>query len=87
MNPLANMTGGNMPNMAINPQAIQGVKQLMSMMQTMRNPQQAIMQMAQQNPQLNAVMNLVNGKNPKDVFYAECQKRGIDPNTIINQLR
>jgi hypothetical protein len=85
-NPLINMTNGN-NTLGINPQALQSVKQLMGMMQTMRNPQQAIMQMAQSNPQLNSIMQLVGGRNPKDVFMEECQKRGIDPNTIINQLR
>jgi hypothetical protein len=83
MNPLMNMGGAN----GINPQTIQGVKRLMGMMQAMSNPQQAIMQMAQNNPQINAVMQMINGRNPKDVFMEECQKRGIDPNTIINQLR
>jgi hypothetical protein len=83
MNPLMNMGGAN----GINPQAIQGVKRLMGMVQAMNNPQQAIMQMAQNNPQINAIMQMVSGKNPKDVFMDECQKRGIDPDTIINQLR
>jgi hypothetical protein len=83
MNPLMNMGGAN----GINQQAIQGIKRLMGMVQAMNNPQQAIMQMAQNNPQINAIMQMVSGKNPKDVFMDECQKRGIDPNTIINQLR
>jgi hypothetical protein len=78
MNPL---TGG------INPQAIQQVKQMMNMVRTMGNPQQAIAQMASQNPQMNTIMQMCQGKNPKDVFYAECEKRGIDPESILNQLR
>jgi hypothetical protein len=80
MNPLMNTSG-------INPQAIQNVKRLMGMLQTMSNPQQAIMQMAQSNPQINSVMQLINGRNPKDVFMEECQKRGINPDSVINQLR
>jgi hypothetical protein len=78
MNPL---TGG------INPQTIQQVKQMMNMVQTMSNPQQAIAQMASQNPQINTIMQMCQGKNPKDVFYAECEKRGIDPESILSQLR
>lgn len=82
MNPLAQMMGGG-----INPQMLQQVKQMMSTARTMQNPQQAISQLMGQNPQLNAVMQMCQGKNPKDVFYAECEKRGIDPESILNQLR
>lgn len=84
-NPL--MNNMNNPKIGINPQALQSIKQMMSAFKSMSNPQQAIMQMAQQNPQLNSVMQMLNGRNPKDVFMEECQKRGIDPNTIINQLK
>lgn len=86
---MANPLMGNMNDhqIGINPQALQSIKQMMSAFKTMSNPQQALMQMAQQNPQLNSVMQMLNGRNPKDVFMEECQKRGIDPNTIINQLK
>lgn len=84
-NPL--MNNMNNPQMGINPQALQSIKQMMSAFKNMSNPQQALMQMAQQNPQINSVMQMLNGRNPKDMFMEECQKRGIDPNTIINQLK
>lgn len=84
-NPL--MSNMSNPQIGINSQALQSIKQMMSAFKTMSNPQQALMQMAQQNPQLNSVMQMLNGRNPKDVFMEECQKRGIDPNTIINQLK
>lgn len=86
---MANPLIGSMsnPQIGINPQALQSIKQMMNAFKTISNPQQALMQMAQQNPQLNSVMQMLNGRNPKDVFMEECQKRGIDPNTIINQLK
>lgn len=86
---MANPLMSNMSNLQarINPQALQSIKQMMNAFKAMSNPQQALMQMAQQNPQLNSVMQMLNGRNPKDVFMEECQKRGIDPNTIINQLK
>ena len=86
---MANPLMGNMnnPQTGINPQSLQSIKQMMNAFKAMSNPQQALMQMAQQNPQLNSVMQMLNGRNPKDVFMEECQKRGIDPNTIINQLK
>lgn len=86
---MANPLMGNMnnPQTGINPQALKSIKQMMNAFKAMSNPQQALMQMAQQNPQINSVMQMLNGRNPKDVFMEECKKQGIDPNTIINQLK
>jgi len=41
------------------------------------------------NPQLNQVMDFIkqSGKSPKDLFYEECNKRGVDPDMILNKLR
>lgn len=82
MNPLMGQMGGQ-----INLQAIQQIKQMMTMMNAAANPQQALMQAAQQNPALNAVMQMCSGKNPKDVFYAMCQQSGVNPDDVLNQLR
>jgi enoyl reductase-like protein len=82
MNPLAMMSTGG-----VNQSAVQSVKQMMQAFQMMQNPQQAIAQLMQQNPQLNTVMQMCNGKDPKAVFYAECEKRGVNPDDIIKQLR
>lgn len=84
MNPL--MHGMGMTN-GVNPKAIQQVKRMMSMFRAASNPQQMLMQAAQQNPAIGTVMQMCNGKNPKDVFYEQCQKMGVNPDEIINQLR
>lgn len=84
MNPL--MQGMGMAG-GVNPQAIQQVKRMMSMFRAASNPQQMLMQAAQQNPAIGTVMQMCNGKNPKDVFYEQCQKMGVNPDDIINQLR
>lgn len=84
MNPL--MQGMCMGGGA-NPQAIQQVKRMMNMFRAASNPQQMLMQAAQQNPAIGTVMQMCNGKNPKDVFYEQCQKMGVNPDDIINQLR
>lgn len=84
MNPL--MQGMGMYN-GVNPKAIQQVKQMMNMFRASSNPQQMLMQAAQQNPTIGTVMQMCNGKNPKDVFYEQCQKMGVNPDEIINQLR
>ena len=83
MNPLMQPMG----NGGINMQAVQQVKQMMNMFRAAGNPQQMLIQAAQQNPALGNIMQMCNGKNPKDVFFQECQKRGVNPDEIINQLR
>lgn len=84
MNPL--MQGMGMGG-GVNPQAIQQVKRIMNMFRAASNPQQMLMQAAQQNPAISTAMQMCNGKNPKDVFYEQCQKIGVNPDDIINQLR
>lgn len=91
-NPLMGMMGGvpaASPSIGANDlmQAAQSAKRMMGMLQAVKNPQQALMAAAQQNPQLNAVMQMCQGKDPQSVFYEQCKKQGIDPNTVINALK
>lgn len=94
-NPLVGMGGAptvqaplrNIPDMGAIKQAAQSVKRMMNMLGTVKDPQKALMTVAQQNPQLNAVMQMCQGRNPQEVFYEECQKAGINPEDIISQLR
>lgn len=79
--------GGSVPDMGMIRQAAQSAKRMMGMLNAAKNPKQAFMQVAQQNPQLNAVMQMVGGRNPQEVFYEECQKKGVNPEDIISQLR
>lgn len=79
--------GGSAPTGGMNAQAIQSVKRMMNMLQIAQNPQQAIMDAARQNPALNTVMQMVSGKDPQQVFYAECQRRGVNPEDILSQLK
>ena len=50
-----------------------------------RNPQQMLNSIIQQNPQMQAVMNLVNqnGGNAQNLFYALARQRGIDPDAFL----
>lgn len=91
-NPLMGMMGGapaSSPSMGTNNlmQAAQSAKRMMGMLQAVKDPQQALMIAAQQNPQLNAVMQMCQGKDPQSVFYEQCKKQGVDPNTVINALK
>lgn len=84
MNPLIGMMG---QSGGINMQAVQQIKQAMNMFKTMQNPQQALMQAARQNPALGGVLNMTSGKNPQEVFYTECKKNNVDPESILQLLR
>lgn len=91
-NPLMGMMGGApaaSPAMGANNlmQVAQSAKRMMGMLQSVKNPQQALMMAAQQNPQLSAVMQMCQGKDPQSVFYEQCKKQGIDPNAVINALK
>lgn len=95
-NPLMGMMGGApatnpamapMGNMGMIKQAAQSAKNMMGMLRGVKNPHQALMAAAQQNPQLSAVMQMCQGRNPQEVFYEQCKKNGIDPNTVINALK
>lgn len=90
MNPLMKSMGGAAQMGGINPQAVQAikqVKQMMNMLGAVKNPQAALMQAAKQNPALGSVMQMCQGRNPKDVFYEQCQQHGVDPETVLSQLR
>ena len=63
------------------------VAQLKNVFKMASNPEQAIMNMAQNNPQVKEVMNMCNGKNAKDVFYQKCSQMGIDPNYILGMMK
>lgn len=95
-NPLMGMMDGSLPaklemapmtNMQMFKQAAQSAKKMMGILQSVKNPQQALMMAAQQNSDLNSVLQLVGGRNPEQVFYEECQKGGINPEDILKELR
>ena len=63
------------------------IKNMMQMINGAQNPQAALNMLMQKNPQMAQVMQLIQGRNPQEVFYAMCKERGVDPNTILNQLK
>lgn len=91
MNPLLNAMGKTAPAMGgVNTnllQVAQSMKRMMGMLKTVQNPQAALMQVAQQNPQLNAVMQLVGNRNPQEVFAEQCKQHGVNPDDAIKQIQ
>lgn len=48
-------------------------------------PSSLFNQPQEQNKSLQAtVAELIKDKDPKEVFYSECKKRGVNPNTILS---
>lgn len=63
--------------------------QLIQMIQRGGNPQQLVMQAAQNNPILRQAMQAVNGRTPeqvRDMAYQMARQRGIDLNQLARQL-
>ena len=59
------------------------------MAQAMSNPQVAIQQMAQNDPRVKNVLDLVSqsGGDAKTLFYQVAQQRGVDPQPVLDAAR
>lgn len=66
-----------------------GIFDLINLVRNSPNSQSALASLAQNNPQVQQVMQYVNqnGGDAKAAFYKKAQELGVDPNLIINQLR
>lgn len=63
--------------------------QLMQAVQRGANPNQLIMQLAQQNPAVRQAVQAVNGKTPdqiRDMAQQLASQRGVDLNQLARQL-
>ena len=69
------------------PGNIAPIKNMMQMLNSAQNPQAVLQMLAQKNPQMTQVMQLVGGRNPQQVFYELCRQKGVNPDDILNQLR
>lgn len=91
-NPLMEMMGGapaaakGMPKM--NNGALQSIKRMMSMYNAAKNPQAVLQEMAKQNPMINGLMQIGSQNGGlQNTFYTMCKEQGVDPNTILNELK
>lgn len=63
--------------------------QMMQMLRGSQNPMQTMMQLSRQNPQLNQIMQMTNGKTPtqmEQMVRQAAQQRGVDLNQLAQQL-
>lgn len=71
-----------------NPQ-MQQIKNLMRTVQMSANPQFALQQIINQNPNLKNILNLANsnGVNLQQLFYTMAQQKGVDPQQVLRDLQ
>ena len=96
MNKLYNsLMGGNNISASQSPQNNLGqnnisvVKSIVGMLSSSANPYQVLTGIAAKNPMIKNVMDSANssGKSYKDIFYELAKQKGVDPNSIISQLK
>ena len=66
-----------------------GLQQMINMVSHSNNPMQLMQTMAQSNPQLQSILNLIqtSQKSPKDLFFEMARQRGVDPQQILHMLQ
>ena len=66
-----------------------GLQQIINMVSRSNNPMQLMQTIAQSNPQLQSILNLIqtSQKSPKDLFFEMAQQRGVDPQQILQMLQ
>jgi len=75
------------PQQQQQPQIAQ-LKNMMNAIKTSANPQLAFQSLLNQNPQMQQVYNLIQSSgNPQQLFYELARQRGVDPNSILQQLQ
>lgn len=63
--------------------------QMVQMLRGAQNPMQTMMQLSRQNPQLNQIMQMTNGKTTaqmEQMVRQAAQQRGVDLNQLAQQL-
>lgn len=84
-NPILQAVGKTSPNQT----DLGPLKNMMNTVKNARNPQAMLMNMAQQNPNVKQAMDFINqfGGDPKTAFYKMAEQKGVDPESILSQLR
>ena len=79
-NPLMGMMGGN---------ALQqnSMMQMIGLLKNAGNPATMLQNMAQSDPAIKKAMDMCQGKNPQQVFMEQCQAQGINPQSVIGNLK
>lgn len=68
-------------------QAIEQVRGMMQQIKTAQNPEAALAQMLQNNPNTAAIANLLHSNNLENIAQNMARNYNIDINWLINQLQ
>ena len=79
MNPMNNLYGSG-----LSPQMMQNIQRVKNMMRMANGDPNA---MLQQNPMYSQLMQMTQGKNPRDVFYSMARSQGVDPDAFLRELQ
>lgn len=62
--------------------------QMYQVLKASSDPNAMMQNLMSSNPNMSRVMSLVNmfGGDPKEAFYKEAQRRGVDPNSILKMF-
>ena len=65
------------------------IKQMMGMVKSAANPQQALNMLAMNNPQMKQVMDIVEqyGGDSMKAFHAVAEECGVNPDEILGMLK
>ena len=75
------------PNNPMNSNNMNYYRNIYQMLCNSNNPMQMMKQMANNNPQMQPIIDLMNrGASPKDIFIDMCKQRGINPDEFIKQV-
>lgn len=61
-------------------------QQAAQMLKSAQNPSAVISQIAQQNPQMRQIVQMCQGRDPRQLFIDECRRRGIDPEQAMRSM-
>ena len=83
------MANSILNNLTNQPSMNNPMLRLLQQMKSARNPEGMMKLLAQQNPQLNQIMQMANqsGKTYKDLFYEKAQQMGVNPDDILNTIK
>ena len=66
----------------------ENAKVIMDIARTSKDPTAMLQKMAQTNPRLREVMDIVNRTgDPKSAFYQMASAKGVDPEAILSMIR
>lgn len=60
---------------------------MLQMIKMSQNPLESLRAICGDNPALQTTLDICQGRNPQEVFFEECQRKGIDPESILSQIR